>query len=434
MTVYKLTSLFASAANADFPYIHRESTLTSSNTTRTLLTHSNVTSEELAIYGQFLEAIELKGLESHLNFGFSSYNHNDVFKGNCPAYFGIKKDVETGELTMGLMLGVDSEQLNAKSEFIPCEIEKALVKRGKREVEEYQYTLNGCLVEMREMLDNDGKGLGKFYLQVEHIDGNYFTFPFLLDKKQELTSEQIQKSWKEGTFQTSLKELGFSGSGRLWIQSNKAFFPAFKSKTFPKEGVMFLAKNGKLKITEAGSHPNIKDDIIQTDWEILVSSHPELIIQHYSKEVNGFVNKVLSDATNIQFTSAKLNNQGYSFIVENGIREYNDVVLIHIVCANYSKIEHSPVNTVSKLPERILHKIRSYPEMLAVYREYNLSASTNLESVPQGFVQPQEALSQLPSVDYDKALSDLNGDPRPIKPVMVLDPNSEELAVEGIPF
>lgn len=323
-----------------------------------MITCENVTAEEQYIFDLFLSALEISPDDID-NYGMASYQ-NDVFKGHCPAFFGVRDG------QMGLLIGVQNGKFGTSDLFIPCEVEQMEVQHGRKMLKEWVYTLNGSPIKLNEQVDNEGKPTGKFYVSLEHRDEYeeyIFTFPFLIDKSRNYTNVEINKAFKTGEFQTIVREFGTSG-GRIWLSANKAFIPSFKDNCFPKAGVLLLARNGAIKITPAGSHVNIKSDIAQSDWEIVSTSHPELLVQYFDKEKNQqFI--TLGEATNLQFTSASVNNEGYTWLVNKGLDSYNDLVLIHIVEPSKIKIENTPVNTVTNVLPRVRMKIQQYPHMLA---------------------------------------------------------------------
>lgn len=322
------------------------------------MTPSQVTQMENQIFDNFLMALDINPEDVDINYGMASYADGDVFKGHCPVYFGMYH----GE--MGLLIGVENRQFKASSLFIPCDVSEEEVKHGKRTVKEWIYTLNGAPLKLEERLDNEGKSSGKFYLSINHqIDSDEFnfSFPFLVDKFQgEKSPEEIKKVFKSGAFSTILKDLGMST--RIWIAANKAFIPSFRDKSFPEKGILLLVNEGVIKVTPAGSHPNIKTDIVQSQWKIISTSHPELLIQYFGSDKLQQIDS-LGNCNYIQFTQASQNNEGYTWLVSKGVREYNDFALIHIVSPSHMKLEHTPVNTLTNLVVRMKAKMGAYPHM-----------------------------------------------------------------------
>jgi hypothetical protein len=388
-TQYRLNSLFSSVALSDFPYLNHSKTTFKPPAAYTIIDSTNVTEDEKYIFDMFLTALNVEP-DSVDNYGSATYN-NDVFSYHCPAHLGLK------DAQLGMMIGREDETHKKSSLFIPCVVEQKVTRAGKREITINSYSLNGTPIKLTEQMDNDGKGTGKFFCTLEYTDGyeDYiFMFPILLDKKIEYTKEDINKAWKDGNFGSVLKEFGAGNGRRLWLKSNKAFTTLFAEKTFPRAGVLILARNAKYNVTQANEAKGIKNDIHEVDWEIIATSHPQLWVQYYNRESKTMAMTTLETATNIQFSSATKKNEGYNWF-NDAIKQakkkaekpearltqteldlidgcYNEVVMIHIVSPSAMKIEHTPVNTVSNIVDRILPKIAAYPHLKLVAEELEL--------------------------------------------------------------
>lgn len=401
---YKIQNIFTSVQDSDFPYLNPENVVSNGGNVSVLVTPSVVQDTEGYVFSLFLAALEIEP-EVVDNFGFASYK-DDKFSGHCPAWFGIRDG------QMGLLIGAASEKFNSTDVFVPCEVEEKEIERGKRKIKQFEYTLNGTPIELIEQCDNDGKSTGKFFIKLTHLDEfdeNIFTFPFLLNKKDEngqpieYAPIDITRAWKTGEFASILRTFG-TGGNNIWLSGNKAFTLLFKEKIFPKSGVLILAKNGKYKFTPAGSHANITNDIHQSDWTIVSTSHPELLVQYYDKEKNQqFIS--LGEATNIQFSNAKVNNEGFNWLdnyrKRNGVDEYEGMVLIHIIEPSKLNVEHMPVNTVTNILPRVLNKLQPYPHMRDA-----LDVSSMLDGhvpgikVAHSMLEYQQAKDDLSSVNY----------------------------------
>lgn len=398
VTSIRLSNLFQSVANSDYPYIHEDVSIKSGNRVRTLLLPENVDDTELYEFSSFLSAIEVS-LENVSNFGFASYS-NDVFNYHSPCYLGLRD----GQL--GLLIGSSSQQFDFEVTdlFIPCEVEQVEKKRGKKTVVEYEYTINGAPIQLLEQVDNDGNGTGKFYISLEHIDDEgettNYSFPFVLDKKANHQPNDIVKYWRAGKFADVCRDLD-QRNLRLWIESNKAFVPAFQNKQFPKCGVLLLVKNGAIKITPTGTYENVTNDIVQSNWEIVSTSHPELII-NWKNQNKEYELITLGDATDIQFTSAKVKNEGYTWLVNNVCYE-DQLHLIHIVSPSAVKMTNTPVNTLTALEPRIMAKIGAYPHMMEVYKALSTTSAKLLNATTSPVVT--SVVREATDADYE----DING-------------------------
>jgi hypothetical protein len=390
----RLSNLFQSVANSDYPYIHNQYSINSGNRVKTLVLPENVEETELYQFNMFLSAIEIKPTDIN-NMGFAYYS-NDVFNYHSPCYLGLRD----GQL--GLLIGTTTDRFNIETQdlFIPCEVDQVEKKRGKKTVTEFEYTINGTPIELIEQVDNEGKGTGKFYINLEYVEDLKtinFSFPFLVDKKANYQPSDIIKFWRSGKFADVCRDVNQRNS-RLWIECNKAFVPSFQSKSFPRGGILLLVKNGAIKITPAGTYENIKSDIVQSSWEIIASSHPELII-NWKNSNKEYEYITLADATDIQFTSAMVKNEGYTWLVNNTYFD-NQIMLIHIVEPSAIKITNSPVNTVTALEPRILAKIATFPHLQEIYRA--IKDKMQSKQLP---ASAQETIREATKEDYE----DVNG-------------------------
>lgn len=358
-SIYSLSNIFQSVASSEFPYQNRSYTYinTNANVKKCLITADNVNQQELYLFSVFLNAIEMAA-EDLNNFGFATYT-DGVFTGFAPGFFGINNDG-----VMGLVLGSKSKQtfngVTPSEVFIPCEVELQKVPNGKKTIEKYVYMLNGTPIELVEKVDNNGKGTDKYYIALNTTDANIdytFTFPFLIDKTIGFKPGQIMEAWRGGYFIDCLRKFG-SGSKNIWLQSNKAFTRHFEAKSFPAKGITIIAKAGELKFTPAGAYENVKSDIWKSCWQIVASSHPELLVRYFDKKEELYT--TLGESNRIEFSSAKTNNEGYKFFIDKGVDSYQGVVVIRIVSASRINLEHSPVNTCTNNPEMMLDVINTY--------------------------------------------------------------------------
>jgi hypothetical protein len=365
-SIIRLSNLFKSVASSEYPYQFEQFTKTSGNRNYTHIKPQNVDDTEFYTFTQFLSTIEIAPDEVD-NLGSASYQ-NDVFQYHSPVYFGLRN----GEL--GLLIGSTRFE-NATDIFVKCEVEEVEKQHGKKKLKVWEYTLNGTPIELYEPVDNEGKPTGKFYISIDfhdELDDIKFIFPFAIDKKGNFTPEDIRKAWKTGKFSDVCRDLD-AVSSRIWIEANKAFIPSFESNQFPKGGVLILAKNGDIKVTPAGTSEKIKSDIVQSNWTIVATSHPELVVQFKNKEKQ-FEFTCLGDATDIQFTSAQFNNEGFTWLERNTCFS-EQMVLIHIVEPSRLKITNTPVNTVTAYEQRVLAKIVRFPHLLEIYHSRTVKVS-----------------------------------------------------------
>lgn len=381
MTTIKLTNLFSSVASSDYPYDHQSYCLgePGSKQCRVVIVPDNVSKDEQETFEMFLEALEIAP-DSLNNYGIASYKE-DVFTWHSPVYMGLLKQ-EDDFLQMGLMIGSDSGD-NYQSIFVPVVCQEEEVTTRKKTVKKMVYTANGSVLKLEPILDEKKEKTGKFELSLEYItdDGDEysFVFPFLIRKDDEFDAALIEGNWKSGTFQFCLREFGSGGSSRFFIASNKAFTSSFENKTFPKSGVMLLCAEGQIKITEPGSHEKITSTIVQSQWKILGVSHPDLSIEYKNRDKE-METISLVEATDIQFTSADKNNEGYTWLLKKGYRAYDGLVLIHIVKPSDRNITHTPVNTCTNISSRIRMKIADYPNLVEIFESLAMPAPKQLSA------------------------------------------------------
>lgn len=441
----KLNSIFSSLESSSFPYENEQYIISQyqdkgSFFVKILVNNENISIDEFNVFNLFLKALNIETILD--NYGIATYNLSDsTFLGNCPAFFGIKTNTnpETGEITYipGVQIGVTNEKFDSTSIFIECICEQIQVSRGKSTKLEWCYVLNDAELYLKENIDQAGMGTGKFYLYVKHSDENgdewEFSFPYLLDKKikiyedkqnnnivvvkenfenyddlRDLTPQDINRLWKNGRFFELLRPFlsgsTSSGGSRLWATVNQMFQSIINADEFPKEGIYFLAHNPQMIITPSGTYEGISSDIISVEWEVIETSHPDLQIQIKNKE-KIFENFDLRLVTNLKFSNAKKNNEGFNVVFqavqqgnyeqfqqENGVIRKkvtpNMVCLIHIIRPNDTNKLHIPVNSclriyqvakakleglVSKFPNK-----RYMLETLEKYKNQMISKPSNL--------------------------------------------------------
>lgn len=371
MFLVKLFDLFQSVKSSEAPYIYDH--LTSGNTAnlRMMVTQENTTEKEREIFKIFCDALSI-GIEQLDNYGSASYK-NGVFVYHSPVYFGKNADDE-----LGLLIGSETFDGQYSSLFIPCVQGTKQVTKGKKTIEQASYSLNENEIELIEVIDQQtNKPTGKNYLKISTIsdEGNEidFQFPFLVDKKRQFKEGEISQLFKSGNFAEAVRQFG-SGTSRIWAISNFAFRKLFEAKKFPAEGIYLLCKNGKLKFTPEGQY-GFTSDCTQSDWEIVATSHPDIVVQYQGKR-DELGNKQLfeiplAEVTNINFTDAKTSNEGFSYVntrfgvessFSDGLRPNTDMMidqlaLIKIVSPSARNIAHSPVNTCTTLKPYMLGQL-----------------------------------------------------------------------------
>lgn len=381
MPSIQIGNIFSSVHLSDSPWIFPQLTSGNIASQRMYVTTENVNPNELETFKLFLKELGVP-LESLNNFGVASYK-NGVFAGHSPAFFGLK------EGQPGLVLGTANSTGDYSDLFIPCEVVEEERQEGRKKVMKWCYYLNETELFIEEKLTPDNKPTGKHFLKIKTQTPDLvdveFSFPFLIDKKREFAGNEVNLLFKTGKFAEVCREFG-TGSSKVWIQSNKAFTKLFEAKKFPSEGILILAQNGITKVTPAGSHPNITSDIDQSDWEIVSVSHPDLLIDYEVKKE--WFQAALADVTNIQFTSAERNNEGYTWLNQRVGREgqYDGLVLLHIVKPSGLNVKHTPVNTVTNILPLMKVKAARYPEMQKFINEgANTYTPIMIESAPSDF-------------------------------------------------
>jgi hypothetical protein len=388
-----VSSIFQSIQQSETPYVFPHLTTTNADKQYLKVTNENTTVEEREKFGIFLKALGVP-TESVTDYGVATYT-DGVFSGFSPCFFGLR------EGKMGLLIGSlsrPSDKVESQELFIPCEVIEEERKEGKKSLLKWCYYLNEAEVHLSQRTDSEGKPSGKFVLKVQTQTDDYseydFSFPFLIDKSKEWAANEVIQLFKTGQFKSFCREFG-TGSSRIWLSSNKAFTDLFRANIFPKEGVLILSKKGVTKVTPANPAKNITSDIYQSDWEILTTSHPHLPVRYEIKKE--WKDCLLGEATNIQFTSATKNNEGYTKLNQLVGSEgtYSELALIHIV-RRAETVTHTPVNTVSTIKSLMLMKAARYPELKEIINSHDVfdfaainAAKTEDDLFPNYPTQPQ---------------------------------------------
>lgn len=370
MALLKLYSLFPTVATSDFAIKNKKYLIKKTAEERKILVVPEcVPPEHKYLFDRFLSLIDVDPSEID-NYGIATYDRKGL-KYHSPVYFGKDENDQ-----LGITIGIKSDDFLTKSMFIPCEVELATKRKGKKDIEYYSYTLNGVEIELKPAVDNDGNETGKFYLEMEDEEDAY-RMSFLINKEQEYTPDEIKTAFKEGRFHEVVRRFGSGGGNQRWIRANLAFLNHFENGTFPEEGVMFLCRNGQIKITPKEKY-DTETDMVNAEWEILATSHPDLMIQYeIKKEIK---NCLLDEATILQFSNASVNNEGYGYLVSNGYQYYEGLVVIHIVEPR-KNIKHTPFNTVSAEVESIEEKLEAFPRLMMAYNDRKALAAGQTQEV-----------------------------------------------------
>lgn len=337
---YYLSKIFPEITLSDFPKLYG-----GANKSKVLL-KPGIDKAGDKIFKEFLEVI---GVDPEIvtNYGTVSYNNDGMFIGHSPA-FVCNVDGEVSIVIGSLIPNEPDSQIQ-----VSVKIEEIVKKSGTKK----QYEVNDNLVTLFRLTDKDGKPLDKIYLDI--FDGvNHWRVP--ISKKSGVTPEQLQESFKGLTLAELLVAPNvYTGSSRVFCKANKMFTHLFDPAnfTFPKDGVYLLAKNGKLKLAKAGSHPNIDKDIWSATWQIIGSSHPELLVAHTNADKQ-LSYAVLDEVYSIEFTSAAFNNEAFNYLKSKGYTEESDSifsgeVIIQIVKPNPKNVNHIPVNKLTAIPSEV---------------------------------------------------------------------------------
>ena len=367
--------------------------------------------DNLPDYYQYMVQVLEESLDISLNnLGLAKLSKGVLY--HCLGYFGLKLN-DAGEYVMGLELGYHDDN-KYSSVFVPCKIEKnERVIGNSKKITTYDYSLNGWKIELikpnveldkyyihltvldtpKTYQDKDGNDVDESDLDEADLRFEY-TFPLLVNKN---SKDDIKKFWSVGKFQECLREFG---KFKVYGQTNKLFIDLFSSDKFPKEGVALLCNNGVKRVALAGSHPKITKDIHSANWEIVATSHPELLVRVSTDYVQ------LGDVTDIQFTNANNGNEGYKFLSDD---TYSDYVLIHIVGKNASNITHTPTNIVAANPKHILSVLEKFPNFVATVDKYISlpSPSTVVAKLPAKVVSGIAPKQKVVVDDDGKELDDI---------------------------
>ena len=351
-TKIAISKIFPSVANSDFPYnVDQKLVKTSGNKTTVLVDASLISDSEKVNFNKLLEALEIP-VESVTNYGFASYL-DEQFANHAPIFCGLNTDGK-----VALKIGADSDTHNTTSIWVEMQTRKVSKQFGKKLLEVDEYHFNGCKVDLRkvDVKDSTGKVVKdtlEFIINYtdENRDDFEFVIPVLFDRKQFETNQQIVDEYKRDNLAATIRAFS-SGGSNVWLAANKIFSQAFTAKTFPKDGVFFVLKNGRLKHTPAGKIAGIEHDMMSAEWDIVTTSHPEMMVVKNHKTAE---NCTLSEGTILQFSSAAQNNEGYKFLIDAGVGlgdSYDGNVLVKFI-GQAKNPNHMPNNIATNNPIRV---------------------------------------------------------------------------------
>ena len=348
MQTIKLSRIFSSVTSSEFaydelvqPYVKRNGVKAS-----VLVLPQFIPNEELEGFSKFLEALGIN-IEDVSNYGYASFE-NDEFKNHSPVFLGKNED---GKLV--IKIGGDYDTKTTSSIYVECVEEKVQKKAGKKVIDAIDYTFNGCSlkVEERTVIDEVTKAVKSSYIESvlsytdDEMNDFEFIIPTLFDRKQ-FENDAIVKAFKTGNLANVIRSFNSGNGSKVFAAANKMFTDLFTSKNFPTDGVFLVVTDGRLRVTPAGTVAGIDYDMVSADWEIIGSSHPELLVKQSTKKGEEPKYCALNEVTTISFSSAANNNEGYNWLVKNRIEigmSYKGVCLIKIV-RPANNPQHMPVN------------------------------------------------------------------------------------------
>lgn len=295
------------------------------------VTLDNISSEDSEKLNKFCKALKIDPQQVD-NFGLASFKKM-AFLRHCPAYFCLNEDGE-----MGLMIGSSQDESEngegLKTYFVPCIVENN------------EYSLNGVKLKLKEAKNLDGTSKGSAYIEFDAGRDTY-SIPFLINddyKGSELIDSVFDK-WDQGAFNLVLRQYG-TGGNRNYSKFNKLFVPAFDKNYFPEDGVILVLKNGTYTNKEWEDKKGKKSRIIASDWEIVGSSHPDLLVQIVKKDKTTELETTeilpLEAIQNVSFTTAA---QPTQWMIETGFENYKDkVTLLWVIGINSKTLDsgHTP--------------------------------------------------------------------------------------------
>ncbi len=376
-SVVKTSELIQSIRYSDFPYENLDALVSNKGSNfEILITDQNINETERFYLFDILNVLGVSDNVDidKINFGVASYR-DESFSYHNPMHIGYDVGVDQGK-HLSLKIGTNAGEKidrNASSIVVNIEVDFNEKKLGARTVKEAVYSINGVELSLHEEIitNPDGSSYTKHYLAFFDTEGDTkYLVPFLPNKdelpKGDNTSK-IRKLWKDGNFVNLVRHIDeVGGASRVWCEANKMFVELFQDGKFPYGGVYFLVRKGKIKTIPSGTFNNQDNDIVKADWEIVDCSHPELLVTHWSGKSAERVSKQipLCDVTNIQFTTAKNNNEGYNFLLKcEG--SFSGYALLWVKDINQNgNVKHMPQNIITTKAARIRYMIKNHTRLL----------------------------------------------------------------------
>lgn len=285
------------------------------------------------------------------NYGVAYYNdRNQMTAFNYPKVALVTKGDESKPY---LVIGSDDDELGYHQTLIPIEVRQVKIDDGISETTEFRYffNFNGKKIPC-SLVSSTNNERTYNYLAVKHTNSSggitNFHISFKLErsiteKKGDPTSE-IYEKWEAGRFLLILGNLRSTG-----MSISYCFKSAFINKQFPAEGVLMVLTNPS--IGERDSKDKGGGKYITSRWNIVMCSHPELI-------VNGFKDGVQFPLKDADFMTTYNSFNGCKFILANPeyLHKTNHYYYVHIT---------SPKENLNHLPEHVFSRNKKRLSMFA---------------------------------------------------------------------
>jgi hypothetical protein len=328
MAIYNLSKLFQSVTLSSFYFNNLINVLDLPEKSKSIpVLKTSITSDELTQITKFLSALGVS-IDDVDNFGIAKFD-NCQLQNYSTAFFSLN---ESGE--MGLIIGVDKEEFELTSTFIPTTYDDGC------------YRIGGKLLELNEQLDDNGVPTGKVYMSLKVNARDTYTFPVVLKSDFKNNGDKLFQFWEDGKFLDAVAQ-GGKGGNMQFGGINKLFRSAFSNNLFPSEGVYILMESGKYTFSEKS--PQYANGIELSNWKVLASSHPELMVDIEVDKtlVSGYF---LSEISYISFPKS---GQPTKFFMDKEVIGYNEKGAIKKLWDGKVLLWITGINSYTKNPEHI---------------------------------------------------------------------------------
>lgn len=313
MPLTVLSKLFESTNLSTWLFKNKKFQLQSNNENKYVMClDANINEAERAKMRKFCDIIGVK-YEDVNNFGIVTFE-KFVFKKHLPAFIAKNNNDE-----VVLVIGSENKDSDFSQYEVPVNFENGGYKIGKADL------------YLKPSINSQGEETG-YYVCLIRQGLNDYEMPFLIDKeKAEKTILNPVEYFENGTFADCLKNYQTPRvSNAVYGEYNKIFSEHFGKNTFPDfEGVLLFLKQGKLNRIDKNGQK-----FVSSSWQYLDSSHPDMVVKVYDKNLNRY--EYLSSLTALTFSPT---SQPTKWLLDEGLESYAGTIMILTIGVNVTRGE-----------------------------------------------------------------------------------------------